>query len=225
MNKIETRRRLCLTGTPIQNNLKECMNFHIYFLVYFLNFKYLDYTMVNFVKPGLLGTKNEFDIRFNNIISRGQSKEADAYDVRRMKRRCHVLYEHLRGVVQRRGYQVFFLLIYNLINIYNKYLKVLVQTIPPKQEYVIYVRLTNKQCQLYRAYLKIVFSPSEKKTNPQVLRDYYILSRIWTHPFLLILHEKEVEKKRLFQDDINFCVSDESSICSLSSSSSTNDLS
>lgn len=91
-------------------------------------------------------------------------------------------------------------------------LQVLVKTIPPKQEYVIYVRMTDIQCLLYRAYLTIVHKRDRSKWNNHIFCDYYMFSRIWTHPYLLIMHEKDIEKKRLFQEDQEFCVSDDSSI-------------
>lgn len=56
--------------------------------------------MVNFVKPNLLGTINEFKNRFVNPITNGQCQDSTPYDVRTMKMRAHVLHELLVGSVQ-----------------------------------------------------------------------------------------------------------------------------
>ena len=60
----------------------------------------VDYTMVSFVKPNLLGTHREFTNRFANPISNGQHSDSTATDVRIMKHRAHVLHEILTSVVQ-----------------------------------------------------------------------------------------------------------------------------
>ncbi|XP_018431413.1 PREDICTED: transcriptional regulator ATRX-like, partial [Nanorana parkeri] len=82
MNSIRTKRRIILTGTPLQNNLVE---YHC---------------MVNFIKENLLGSIKEFRNRFINPIQNGQCADSTMVDVRVMKKRAHILYEMLAGCVQ-----------------------------------------------------------------------------------------------------------------------------
>ncbi|XP_053669923.1 transcriptional regulator ATRX homolog [Anopheles nili] len=88
VNRITTMRRIVLTGTPIQNNMKEY------------------YCMVQFVKPKLLGTYTEYMNRFVNPITNGQYTDSTPYDIQLMRKRAHVLHKLLDGCVQRRDYAV-----------------------------------------------------------------------------------------------------------------------
>ncbi|PVU99053.1 hypothetical protein BB560_005563 [Smittium megazygosporum] len=58
LNSLPVRRRVILTGTPVQNDLTE----------YF--------SLLNFANPGLLGDSNEFRRNFENPILRGRDSEA-----------------------------------------------------------------------------------------------------------------------------------------------------
>ncbi|KAK9887740.1 hypothetical protein WA026_000056 [Henosepilachna vigintioctopunctata] len=81
--QIRTKRRIALTGTPLQNNLTEY------------------YFMVQFVKPNLLGTYHEFRRQFVNPIMNGQYEDSDDADITLMKKRTHVLHRLLKNTVQR----------------------------------------------------------------------------------------------------------------------------
>jgi SNF2 family N-terminal domain. len=59
-----------------------------------------DHCMVQFVKPNLLGDRKEFKNRFANPINNGQYIDSTPRDVKIMKRRAHVLYKMLDGIVQ-----------------------------------------------------------------------------------------------------------------------------
>ncbi|XP_046823405.1 transcriptional regulator ATRX-like isoform X1 [Vespa crabro] len=169
--------------------------------------------MVQFVKPNLLGTKREFLNRFVNPITNGQFDNSTEYDVKLMKKRAHVLHKLLQGSIQRFDYSV------------------LTPFLPPKQEYVIFVRLTDVQIKLYQYYLdNLARHLSGMKGT--LFPDFQALQRIWTHPVVLRLNSEKVEKaneKKRYASDSegslkNFVVSDEEETTSSTSSNSDSDV-
>lgn len=84
ITKIETRRRIILTGTPVQNNLNEY------------------YAMVDWIKPALLGTVKEFNNLYVNPIKDGQHVDSTPQLIKKMKQRSLILYKNLSKFVQRK---------------------------------------------------------------------------------------------------------------------------
>lgn len=188
VSQIETKRRIVLTGTPLQNNLVE---YHC---------------MVSFVKPNLLGTLKEFNNRFANPINRGQHKDSSAADIIYAKKRAHVLHNLLDNCIQRKDYSV----IQNLLM--------------PKYEYVISVRLSEKQIELYRKYLnKQNISENVemgKLVGCQIFADFHELYRIWTHPWCMKLFEIKQIRNEERQAEKKFIKGSDESDSAMSDSSS-----
>ncbi|KAL3042493.1 hypothetical protein OYC64_020427 [Pagothenia borchgrevinki] len=168
MNAIKTRRRVVLTGTPLQNNLNE---YHC---------------MVNFIKKNLLGSLGEFRNRFINPIQNGQCADSTSRDVRIMKKRAHVLHEMLAGCVQRKDYSE----LTQFLPPKHEY--VLAVRLSPHQYrlYRYYLdNITAMGSSKNRANVKV---------GANLFKDFQVLSRIWTHPWCLQLNYISKRKKGYF---------------------------
>ncbi|XP_071702520.1 protein CHROMATIN REMODELING 20 [Rutidosis leptorrhynchoides] len=168
--QVKCQRRIALTGSPLQNNLME----------YFC--------MVDFVREGFLGSSLEFRNRFQNPIENGQHTNSTSDDVKIMNQRSHILYEQLKGFVQRMD-----------MNVVKK-------DLPPKTVFVIAVKLSPVQRVLYKRFLDVHGLTQEKASNDKSRKSFFAsyqaLAQIWNHPGILQLmrdkdfnkHENVVEK-------------------------------
>ena len=143
LQTIRTKRRIVLTGYPLQNNLIEY------------------WCMVNFVRPSYLGNKAEFSNMFERPISNGQCVDSTREDIKLMRYRTHVLHALLEGFVQRRGNDVF------------------LKTLPKKHEYIILLKLSSIQKELYLAFMQAIGAMGlNDKCNP--LRSFAICCKVNT---------------------------------------------
>ncbi|KAG4908538.1 hypothetical protein AAZX31_20G213300 [Glycine max] len=176
LKQVKCQRRIALTGSPLQNNLMEY------------------YCMVDFVREGFLGSSHEFRNRFQNPIENGQHTNSTLIDVKIMNQRSHILYEQLKGFVQRMD-----------MNVVKK-------DLPPKTVFVITVKLSPLQRKLYKRFLDVHGFTTQ--VHPEMLRKrcffagYQALARIWNHPGILQL-TKEVKDYVKHEDAVeNFLVDD-----------------
>lgn len=171
MNSIRSRRRIILTGTPLQNNLIE---YHC---------------MVNFIKENLLGSIKEFRNRFINPIQNGQCADSTMVDVRVMKKRAHILYEMLAGCVQRKDYTA----LTKFLPPKHEYVLAVRMTSIQCKLYQYYLdHLTG---------VASSNEGGRGKAGAKLFQDFQMLSRIWTHPWCLQLDYISKENKGYFDED------------------------
>ncbi|XP_076878918.1 transcriptional regulator ATRX isoform X2 [Brachyhypopomus gauderio] len=171
MNSIRTRRRVVLTGTPLQNNLIE---YHC---------------MVNFIKENLLGSVKEFRNRFINPIQNGQCADSTHVDVRLMKKRAHILYEMLAGCVQRRDYTA----LTKFLPPKHEYVLAVRMTPLQCKLYRYYLE--------HFTGVGSSLEGGRGRAGTKLFQDFQMLSRIWTHPWCLQLDYISKENKGYFDED------------------------
>ena len=164
LKAISTKRRLVLTGYPLQNNLIEY------------------WCMVDFVRPNYLGNKVEFANMFERPIQNGLCVDSTAKDVRVMMHRAHVLYQELKGFVQRRSHNV------------------LQETLPPKKEHVILVQMSKIQKTLYKTFMNEIMLNAFVTANP--LKAFAVCCKIWNHPDVLYNFIRKKEATPILDLDI-----------------------
>lgn len=113
LKNIRTRRRVVLTGYPLQNNLIEywCMvdfvrpNFLGVWpdplLVRFVLCQRKEQKLIIGFLPEFSGTRQEFSNMFERPILNGQCVDSTPQDIQLMRYRSHVLHSLLEGFVQR----------------------------------------------------------------------------------------------------------------------------
>jgi DNA repair and recombination protein RAD54B len=119
---LPTKRRIILTGTPLQNDLMEF------------------YEMVEFVNPGVLGTRSVFKSKFENVILNGRNSDATAYQRRKGGELAKELFSLTDSFILRRSSDT-----------NSEYL-------PPKTEFVIFSKLNDQQSTLYREKIEEISS-------------------------------------------------------------------
>ena len=173
VNRIKTPRRIVLTGTPLQNNLKEY------------------YEMVHFVKPNLMGTRKEFMNRFVNPIVNGQHADSTDRDVRVMRKRSFILNDLLKGCMQRLDYNV----LVPYLQPKLEYVLSISMTELQKKLYKFYLENFAKAGQISDE------GKLEGGKKGGLFYDVQQLSRIWNHPFILELAKQRKEEKEENDDD------------------------
>eukprot|EP00277_Geminigera_cryophila_P005510 CAMPEP_0179429774 /NCGR_PEP_ID=MMETSP0799-20121207/15062_1 /TAXON_ID=46947 /ORGANISM="Geminigera cryophila, Strain CCMP2564" /LENGTH=666 /DNA_ID=CAMNT_0021205837 /DNA_START=164 /DNA_END=2160 /DNA_ORIENTATION=- len=153
---VKTKRRIVLTGSPLQNNLTE---YHC---------------MIDFINHGFLGSLNEFRNQYEIPIMNGEAKDARPEDVKRMKYRNHVLTKKLEPMIQRKDFTP------------------LVQSLPPKYEFTLKIRLSDIQKKLYR----YAINNRDECGMFSVLKAFHTLLKIWNHPAVLCLTAKPDDSQK-----------------------------
>ncbi|XP_074307947.1 protein CHROMATIN REMODELING 24 isoform X2 [Silene latifolia] len=153
--EIPCAHRIIISGTPIQNNLKEL------------------WALFNFCCPDLLGDKQGFKEKYENPILRGNDKKASERD----KRVGSMVAKELRDRIQP------YFLRRMKSEVFSEDGTTESTKLSRKNEIIVWLRLTSSQRHLYEAFLRSEIVLSAFDGSP--LAAITILKKICDHPYLL----------------------------------------
>ncbi|EMR10564.1 hypothetical protein PNEG_01270 [Pneumocystis murina B123] len=134
IKSLKTRRRIILSGTPIQNG-----RYNYFYRIYIKLSLYLSefYVMVDFVNPGLLENYSTFKREFENPIIRSRQIGCMKKDEEKGRIRTEQLSSLTKMFVLRRTSKIL-----------NEYL-------PPTVEYIVFCKPTSLQVDIYRKLIDV----------------------------------------------------------------------
>ncbi|KAK4264709.1 hypothetical protein QN277_025847 [Acacia crassicarpa] len=153
--EIPSAHRIIISGTPLQNNLKEL------------------WALFNFCCPELLGDKKWFKENYESAILRGNDKKASERDKRVGSSVAKMLRDRIQPYFLRRLKS----------EVFSQDDKNSTLKLSQKQEIIVWLRLTSIQRYLYEAFLKSEIVLSAFDGSP--LAALTILKKICDHPLLL----------------------------------------
>ncbi|XP_050895402.1 protein CHROMATIN REMODELING 24 isoform X2 [Lathyrus oleraceus] len=153
--EIPSAHRIIISGTPLQNNLKEL------------------WALFSFCCPELLGDKKWFKDKYETPILRGNDKNASDREKRTGSSIAKELRDHIQPYFLRRLKS----------EVFNQDTEKTTAKLSQKQEIIVWLRLSNIQRHLYEAFLKSEIVLSAFDGSP--LAALTILKKICDHPLLL----------------------------------------
>ncbi|CAL9150868.1 unnamed protein product [Musa hybrid cultivar] len=155
ISDIQSSHRIIISGTPIQNNLKEL------------------WALFNFCCPDILGDKDTFKIRYENPILRGNDKNASDREKHIGSTVAKELRERIKPYFLRRLKSEVFCVDDGANSV----------KLSKKSEIIVWLKLTACQRQLYEAFLNSELVHASMEGSP--LAALTILKKICDHPLLL----------------------------------------
>ncbi|KAL5275449.1 RAD54L family protein [Megaselia abdita] len=153
---LQTKKRVLLSGTPIQNDLTEY------------------YSLVNFVNPGMLGTANEFKRAYENAILRGQNTDSTDTEKEKAVLKTNELISVVNQCIIRRTNKIL-----------TKYLPVKFEMVICSRLTEIQLELYKNFVKSDKVKKSLLESSGDAKSSLTALSDITTLKKICSHPELV----------------------------------------